>query len=238
MSRRYKHGTARSQNALLPPRIEDYISENNAVRAIDAYIDTLDLKALGFQNASGGRTAGQPAFDPAALLKLYVVGYINRVHSSRRLARECHRNLEVIWLLEGLTPSYRTIADFRKVNGPALKAACKEFIALCKELELLGGEEVALDGAFFNANASAASVTTKKQMEKDLKQIELDIDAYYQGLDTQDEQESGWGEQLGEASALGEKLKQLQARQARTQAQLKQLEARGETQLSRTDPDA
>ena len=119
MGRRYKQGTARAQEALLPPRIEDYIGADNPVRAIDAYVETLDLAALGFVNASGDLAPGQPAFDPAALLKLYLVGYLNRVHSSRRLARACRRNLEVIWLLEGLTPGYCTIAEFRQVNGPA-----------------------------------------------------------------------------------------------------------------------
>ena len=166
MGRRYKQGTARSQEALLPPRIEDYIGADNPVRAIDAYVETLDLAALGFVNASGDLAPGQPAFDPAALLKLYLVGYLNRVHSSRRLARECRRNLEVIWLLEGLTPGYRTIAEFRRVNGPALKATCREFVAVCKELNLLGGEVVAIDGSFINAWASDASVVTKTRLER------------------------------------------------------------------------
>jgi transposase len=238
MGRRYKQGTARSQYALLPPRIEDYVGEDNTVRAIDAYVETLDLDALGFRNAGGCLAPGQPAFPPGALLKLYIFGYINRVHSSRRLARECRRNLEAIWLVEGLAPGYRTIAEFRKINGPALKAACKDFVALCKELDLLGGEVVAVDGAFFNASASDASVVTKTRLEKDLKQIELDIDAYCQGLDAQDEQESGSALDLGTTGELDTKLAKLKAQQARKQAQIKQLEDSGETQLSRTDPDA
>lgn len=238
MGRRYKQGTARSQFALLPPRIEDYVGEDNTVRAIDAYVETLDLDALGFRNAGGELAPGQPAFPPGALLKLYIFGYINRVHSSRRLARECRRNLEAIWLVEGLVPGYRTIAEFRKINGPALKAACKDFVALCKELDLLGGEVVALDGAFFNASASDASVVTKTRLEKDLKQLELDIDAYCQGLDARDQQESGAAADLGTAGALDAKLAKLKARQARKQAQIKHLEDSGETQLSRTDPDA
>ena len=189
MGRRYKQGTARSQEALLLPRIEDYIGADNLVRAIDAYVETLDLAALGFVNASGDLAPGQPAFDPAALLKLYLVGYLNRVHSSRRLARECQRNLEAIWLLEGRAPGYRTIAEFRRVNGPALKATCREFVAVCKELDLLGGEVVGIAGTFVSAWASDASVVIKTRLERELKQIELDIDAYYRGLDAQDEQE-------------------------------------------------
>lgn len=238
MSRRYKQGTARNQEALLPPRIEDYVGEDNTVRAIDAYVDTLNLKALGFQNAGGKLTCGQPAFAPAALLKLYLVGYLNRVHSSRRLARECRRNLEIIWLLEGLTPGYRSIAEFRKLHGKALQAANKEFVLLCKELNLLGGEVVALDGAFFNASASDNSILTKTRLEKDLKQIEANISAYYQDLDVQDAAEQSSPDELGEAADLTEKLMQLKARQVRKQAQLKVLEDTAQTQLSHTDPDA
>jgi len=129
MTRRYKQGTARAQQAMLPPRVEDDVGHDNAVRAIDAFVDTLDLQALGFKNSSGGLAPGQPAVDPAALLKLYLYGYTNRVHSSRRQERECRRNLEVIWLLEGLTPSYRTIAEFRRINGKALKVANRELAA-------------------------------------------------------------------------------------------------------------
>jgi transposase len=238
MARRYKQGTARLQEAFLPPRVEDYVGAFNPVRAIDAYVDTLDTEALGFVNAGGDIAPGQPAFDPAVLLKLYVFGYVNRVHSSRRLERECRRNLEVIWLLEGLTPSYRTIAEFRRVNAKALKAANRDFIALCKELELFGGETIGIDGSFFNADASDASITTKKTLEKELRQIELAIDAYHNCLDGNDAQEEANAEALGEDADLNAKLERLKARQVRTGAQIKQLEERGETQLSRTDPDA
>ncbi|TVQ91201.1 MAG: transposase [Chromatiaceae bacterium] len=162
---------------------------DNPVVAIDADVDTLDLARLGFVNAEGGLTPGQPAFDPASLLKRYLDGYINRVHSSRRLARECRRNLEVMWLLEGLTPGYRTIAEFRKVKGRALRAACKDFVVLCKEFDLLGGEVVGIDGSFINASASDASVATKRGLEKALEQLEQDIDADCRRLDTQDTQE-------------------------------------------------
>lgn len=238
MSRRYKQGTARSQFALLPPRIEDYVRGDNPVLAIDAYVETLDLAALGFVNAAGNLTAGQPAFDPAGLLKLYVYGYINRVHSSRRLARECRRNLEVIWLLEGLTPGYRTIADFRKINGAALRAACKDFVVLCKELDLLGGEVVAIDGSFINASASDASVVTKGALKKAHEKLERDIDAYCQGLDAQDACEGEASGELDSEPALPEKLAKLKARQARMQTQLGRMHDSGETQISTTDPDA
>lgn len=238
MARRYKQGLARTQEALLPPRVEDYVSESNLVRAIDAYVDTLDLPALGFTNSEGALTPGQPAFDPGMLLKLYLYGYLNRVRSSRRLERECRRNLELMWLLAGLVPSYRTIAEFRRVNGKALRAANRDFVLLCHELDLLGGETIALDGSFFNASASDASITTKKNLAVQLKQIERELETYTQELDANDEQENQAGDGLGEDPELARKLAALKARQARKQAQLNQLETSGETQISRTDPDA
>jgi len=238
MGRRYKQGTARSQVALLPPRIEDYVGADNPVLAIDAYVDTLDLAKLGFVNAEGDLAPGQPAFAPAILLKLYIYGYINRVHSSRRLARECRRNLEVMWLLEGLSPGYRTIADFRKVNGPALRRTCKDFVVLCKELDLLGGEVVGIDGSFINASASDASVVTKRALEKALEQLELDIDAYCQRLDAQDEQEREAPAALDSERDLSKKIEQLKARHSRMHSQIERMEKSGETQICTTDPDA
>lgn len=238
MARRYKQGRARGQEALLPPRIEDYVGEDNLVRAIDAYVDTLDLEALGFTNADGNLAPGQPPFDPAVLLKLYLYGYLNRVRSSRRLERECRRNLELIWLLEGLVPCYRTIAEFRRVNGKALRAANRDFVMLCQELELLGGETIGIDGSFFHASASDASIKTKKSLEADLKKIERDLEAYTQCLDANDEQENNAGDGSGEDPELKRKLDELKQRQARKQAQFERLEESGETQSSRTDPDA
>jgi len=238
MDRRYKQGTARGYEAQLPRRIEDFVGADNPVRAIDAYVDTLDLEALGFVNAGGARRCGQPAFAPAALLKLYIAGYLDRVHSSRRLARECRRNLEFMWLMEGLTPGYRTIATFRQFNGPALRRVCKDFILLCQDLDLLGGEEIGIDGAFFNASASDASVITKTTLEKRLKRIERDIAAYHEDLETQDAHERGLPEDLSKAPELAAKIETLQARKAHHAALLKQLEENGDTQISRTDPDA
>lgn len=240
MSRRYKAGTARNEQALLPACIEDYVGADNVVRAIDTYVDSLDLKALGFRHASGGRTAGQPSFHPGAMLKLYLFSYLNRVTSSRRIAHECQRNLEFIWLLEGLRPSYRCIADFRTTHGEALQASCKDFVLLCKKLELLGGELVAIDGAFFNGNASDKSILSKRQIEKELEQIEVQVGAYHQALEVQDQAEQGQPEaqSRGEVEALGVKLEQIKAHQAKREAQLKTLEACDQTQLSRTDPDA
>ena len=129
--RRYKQGLEPAQPMLLPPSVDDYVAADNPVRAIAAYVDTLDLDELGFRHAGGGLKAGQPAYAPADLLKLYLYGYLNRVRSSRRLEAECLRNLEVMWLLNGLRPGYHTIADFRKDNAAALKAVNRDFVQLC-----------------------------------------------------------------------------------------------------------
>ncbi|WP_262966637.1 transposase [Methylobacter psychrophilus] len=140
-SRRYQLILNRQQEMLLPPCVDEYVNQNNPVRAIDAYVDTLDLQTLEFKNTQPGIAAGQPAYNPAALLKLYLYGYFQGIRSSRKLEREASRNLEVIWLIEGLRPTYKTIADFRKVNGVALKAANRDFLLLCKELAKDSGDK-------------------------------------------------------------------------------------------------
>ena len=159
--RRYKEGQSRKQGMLLPPSIEEYVGEDNPVRAIDVYVDSLDLEALEFGKTGGQLSPGQPAYPPAALLKLYLYGYLNRVRSSRRLEKETERNLEVIWLMRGLKPSYKTIADFRKDNAGAIKEVNKDFLALCKELGLFGGQLVGIDGSFFRGNAGKRSIYTR-----------------------------------------------------------------------------
>src|SRR5438093_3382403 len=154
----FKSGISRHQPSFFPPRIEDYVDRNNPVRAIDAYGDAVDLKKAGFRypGSNGGR--GQPPYDPRDLLKLYVYGYMCRIRSSRNLEREAKRNLELIWMLKGLEPGYRTIATFRQHNWAALKALCREFVLMMRELNLLGKECVAIDGAFFDGSASKASI--------------------------------------------------------------------------------
>lgn len=173
MSRRhYKPGQDRQQGMLLPYRVEDNVSEDNPVRAIEVYVESLDLAALGFQHASGPLTAGQPAFAPGGLLKLYLYGFLHGVRSSRKLAQECQRNLEVIWLLEGLQSSYKTIADFRKDNLNALKAANRDFVQMCQELELFGKELVAIDGSYFQGNVGKKSIYTQERLEKSMRHLE------------------------------------------------------------------
>ena len=240
MSRRYKEGANRQQNNLLPPALEDYVLADNPVRAIDAFVDCLDVSALGYTNTRiHGDQGGQAAFPPSSLLKLYLYGYLNHVRSSRKLAREAVRNLELIWLLEDLKPSYKTIANFRKDNAKALKATHREFILLCKSLALFGGETVAIDGSFFNGNASNGSIQTKEQLKKELKKLDNHIAEYQKQMDECDQQERGKGVVTPVSDGqLVEKLMALKERQSLRQEQIKTLDESGETQISNTDTDA
>jgi transposase len=245
-NRIFKSGVSREQASLLPPRVDDYVAASNPVRAIDAYVESLDLIALGFRHAErGAGEAGQPPYDPGDLLKLYIYGYSNRVRSSRSLSRETARNLEVIWLLGGLTPGYRTIATFRAENWAALKAAKREFVLLASELELLDGTLVAIDGAFFHGDASQASLVTRKKLAEQVAALDRDIEAYGAALATNDAAEAAAEATLaaagrggGDGAEPARKLAALLARRAGKQAELAELEASGETQLSRTDADA
>jgi len=238
-SRRYKSVSNRQQISLLPPSIEDYVHETNSVRAIDAYVETLDLVKQGFQNTAGGVCAGQPAYPPEALLKLYLYGYINKVRSSRRLESETYRNLEVIWLVEELRPSYKTIADFRKNNSKALTATNRDFVLLCKDLQLFGGETLGIDGSFFKADASKASIYTEKKLNQQLQQLEDKINAYQEQLAAQDEadNQAGLGS-LTEDKQLNEKITALKEKQAIKKALQKRLQENDNKQISTVDPDA
>lgn len=233
--RRYKEGLSPAQPMLLPPSVDDYVGADNPVRAIAAYVDMLDLEALGFARAAGALTAGQPAYAPAHLLKLYLYGYLNRVRSSRRLAAECERNLEVIWLLGGLRPGYHTIADFRVANAEALKAANRDFTQLCRDCGLIGGQRLGVDGSFFNASASAASVKTTQQLQAELTAWEREIERYHAELAANDAAEEA---ESTPARITPEQLQALSARAEQRREQLKALEQSGETQVSHTDPDA
>ncbi len=242
-NRNYKTGRCREQLSLLPARVEDYVGRDNPVRAIEAYVCALDLKKLGFRHAGGGGGAGQPSYHPADLLKAYLYGYLHRVRSSRRLEQEAQRNLELMWLLKGLTPGYRTIAKFRQDNWAALKAANREFVALLRELQLLGGELVAIDGAFFHGDASKASIKTKKRLAEQLAGIDRDIEEYGKALasnDAAEEAHSSGDEDGGkrDGGAVADKLAALMVRRAKAKADLARLQDSGETQLSTTDADA
>ena len=248
-NRPFKTGESREQACLFPPRIEDYVGPDNPVRAIESFVCALDLAKLGFRHADRGvEEAGQPPYDPADLLKLYLYGYINQVRSSRRLEREACRNLELIWLLSNLRPGYRTIANFRKENWKALKAANRSFVLLARELGLIGGAVVAIDGSFFHGDASKASVLTRKRLAEQITKLDQEIEAYGKSLEDNDAAEAkepgkdrldGPGEGgRGNGGDIGAKVAALMAKRSRAQADLDRLEANGETQLSLTDRDA
>ncbi len=237
----FKSGDSREQPSLLPPRIEDYVGPDNPVRAIDSFVKALDLAKLGFRHAERGVGAGQPPYDPSDLLKLYLYGYINRIRSSRRLEREAGRNLELIWLLRNLKPGYRTIANFRKENWAALKAANRSFVLLMRELDLIGGTLVAVDGALFHGNASKGSIFTQRKLTRQIAELDKEIEAYGKSLDANDTEEAkqrSGGPADGSKGDVGEKMKELMARRERAQADLKDLETGDKGQVSKTDPDA
>jgi transposase len=240
-NRTCKRGASREQTSLLPPRIEDYVGPTNPVRAIDSFVDALDLVKLGFRHADRGLRVGQPPYDPSDLLKLYLYGYINHVRSSRRLEREAGRNLELIWLLKNLKPGYRTIANFRKENWSALKAANRSFVLLLRELDLIGGTLVAIDGALFHGNASKGSIFTQRKLSKQIAELDKQIEAYGKALEANDAQEArqqSGGPGDASKGDVGEKIKELMARRERAQADLKDLETSDKGQISKTDPDA
>jgi transposase len=240
----FKTGPSRGQGCLLPPRVEDYVGRDNPVRAIESYVCALDLTKLGFCHGNRSVAVGQPPYDPADLLKLYLYGYLNQIRSSRRLEREARRNLELIWLLQGLSPGYRTIANFRKANWAALKAVNRSFVLLARELDLVSGQLVAIDGAFFHGDASKTSMATRKKLSEQIAALDRDIEAYGVALDANDAAEvvgspgSDDRGEGGDGGDLAQKVTALMAKRAQAQADLDQLEASGETQLSRTDADA
>lgn len=230
-SRRYQPVLNRQQEMLLTPCVDEYVSRNNPVRAIDAYVDTLDLQALGFANSQPVMSAGQPAYNPSALLKLYLYGYLQGIRSSRKL--------EVMWLVEGLRPTYKTIADFRKVNGAALKAANRDFLLLCKELALFGGEQVAVDGSFFKADASKTGIYTEDKLNKQLEDLDQKIADYQQALAEQDAADDRASQgSLVEDEQLQQKLERLRNKQAEKKALLQQFKDSGDQQVSTVDQDA
>jgi transposase len=248
-NRPFKTGESRHQPSLLPPRIEDYVGPDNPVRAIESFVCALDLAKLGFRHAERSAEAmGQPPYDPADLLKLYLYGYINQVRSSRRLEREASRNLELIWLLRNLRPGYRTIANFRKENWAALKAVNRGFVLLVRELGLVGGAVVAIDGSFFHGDASKASIFTRKRLAEQIARLDLEIEAYGMSIEDNDAAEANEPRQDrtngpdggggGDGGDIGAKVSALMAKRSRADADLVRLEASGETQMSLTDPDA
>ena len=225
----------RKQQLLFPPSIDEYVSENNPVRVVDSYVEMLDMVGLGFTKASLASAEGQPAYHPKLLLKIYLYGYLNKIRSSRKLEAEIKRNIEMMWLCSGLTPSYKTIADFRKENGKALKKVFREFVLLCKSIGVIEGKVVAIDGAFLRANASKNQLLMKTSLQKDIAAIDEKIEVYLQALAFEDAKAKR-DHALKPISP--DKIQSLQMRKAKLDQDLRFLEEKGLTQYNRSDPDA
>jgi transposase len=234
--RRFVEGVDRGQSTLFPECLEDWIYEDNPVRAIDVFVGGLELAELGFGGVDPEAT-GRPSYHPSVLLKLYIYGYLNRVQSSRRLEREAGRNVEVMWLTGRLVPDHKTIADFRKDHGPAIRKVCARFVALCRKLGLLATASVAIDGSKFKAVNNRDKNFTRAKMERRLAQIEESVARYLSQLDTADRQEPS--EALAVKTAhLKEKLAKLASEQQRLKAIEKRMLASPDQQISLTDPDS
>ncbi len=234
-------GVSRDQATLFPERLDDYIDEENPVRFIDVFVDNQDMKALGFQRIEPAWTGRRP-YDPRDLLKLYIYGYLNQIRSSRKLERETHRNVEVMWLLRRLRPDHKTIANFRKDNAKAFKGVFLAFTVLCRQLSLFGGQLIAVDGSKFKAVNSPQRNFTKNKLRKRLQEIEQKIEQYLQELDAQDAQDAQDAKKSSasskDAPSVQEKIQRLKERKVTYTHLLDDLEARGENQVSLTDSDS
>jgi transposase len=234
--KRFVEGTDRSQSTLLPECLDDWVDESNPVRAVDAFVDALNLEKLGFDGVVPEAT-GRPSYHPAALLKLYIYGYLNRIQSSRRLEREAGRNLEVIWLIKRLTPDDKTIADFRKDNGPAIKKVCAQFVDLCRDMGLLMKASVAIDGSKFKAVNNRDKNFTKGKVERRRLQLEESVARYLAQLDTADLQDPSEA-LVAKTVHLKEKLAKIAREMQRLEAYEKLMLASPDSQISLTDPDS
>jgi transposase len=231
----YVPGTDRDQMTLFPESLEEYISENNPVRVIDAFVESLELQSLGFTHTVLNET-GRPPYHPGVLLRLYVYGYLNRLRSSRTLEREAQRNVEVMWLTRKLAPDFKTIANFRRDNRKAIQGVCRAFTVFCRDLDLFSRDLVAIDGSKFKAVNSRARNFTDRKLQQALQDIDQKIEAYLDELDANDEKEPD--EPKLTAEQLKEKIRKLRERLKKVKGLQRLMEETGETQISLTDPDA
>ena len=234
--KRFIEGVDRSQSTLFPDRLEDWIGDDNAVRVVDVFVDELDLGGLGFGRVQPLST-GRPGYHPSLLLKLYIYGYLNRVQSSRRLEREAGRNVEVMWLTRRLVPDHKTIADFRKDNGPAIRKVCARFVALCRQLGLLADAGVAIDGSKFKAVNARDRNFTRAKMKRRMAQIEKSVGRYLDQLDSADRQEPSLG-RTTKIDRLADKITKLREEMQRLEKLEVRMLGEPDQQISLTDPDA
>lgn len=233
--KRFIQGEDRSQSILFPECLEDYIADDSPVRVIEVFVDELDLGKLGFERAEPEAT-GRPGYHPSTLLKIYIYGYLNRLQSSRRLERETQRNVELIWLTGRLTPDFKTIADFRKDNGAAIRRVCREFIVLCRNLNLFSEAIIALDGSKFKAVNNRDKNFTDRKLQARMEQLEESVGRYLAELDRADREPTAVSE--GRVSRLKEKITRIKEQMQHLNQIGAQMQATPDRQISLTDPDA
>jgi len=231
----YLRGESRDQISLLPESLDDYVTANAVVRFIDRFVETLDLKELGFKRTQLA-TTGRPPYSPDCLLRLYIYGYLHQHRSSRQLARQTRCNVELMWLLEKLTPEFKTIADFRKDNGDAIGRVVSQFRIFCRELGLYGEQLVAIDGSFFKASNGQGQMLSQKKLDRESARIEKQVEEYLKEMERIDSLEQDEVELTAEE--LEEKIRQMEERQRRNREKRDSLEESGETQRCLTDSDA
>jgi transposase len=232
--KRFIEGANRDQGTLFPERLDDFIAEDNPVRVIDVFVDELDLAGLGFKVTP--EETGRPGYHPAMMLKLYIYGYLNRVQSSRRLEREAQRNVELMWLTERLTPDFKTIADFRKNSGAAIRRVCREFVLLCRKLELFTEAFVAIDGSKFKAVNNRDRNFTRAKLKRRLQQIDESIERYLAQIASADRQETAVAKD--KSQRLTDKIAKLKSEIAWLKGLEEQMLKAPDQQISLTDPDA
>ena len=234
--KRFVEGVSRDQSTLFPESLDDFVDTDNAVRVVDAFVEELDLGGLGFARVAAKAT-GRPSYHPTVLLKLYIYGYVNRVQSSRRLEREAARNVEVMWLTGRLVPDHKTIADFRRDNGAAIRRVCAQFVALCRQIGLLATASVAIDGSKFKAVNNRDRNFTAAKMQRRMAQIEESVARYLHQLDSADRQEPSLAQTM-KTTRLKEKIERLRQEMGRLEALDAERKDRPDQQISLTDPDA
>jgi len=233
--KRFIQGDSRTQSILLPESLDDYVTDTNPVRVIDVFVDELDLGQLGFDGVEPADT-GRPSYHPEVMLKIYIYGYLNRIQSSRRLEREAQRNIELMWLTGRLMPDFKTIARFRKDNGKAIRAVCRQFVMLCQQLDLFSDALVAIDGSKFKAVNNRDRNFTSAKLKRRMEDIESSINRYLVALETADRQEPVIAK--AKTERLHDKIAALKEQMQVLRDIEVQLNAAPDKQLSLTDPDA
>lgn len=232
---RFIEGEHRHQSTLFPELLDDYISEDNSVRVIEAFVEELDLSKLGFSRAEPKAT-GRPAYHPATMLKLYLYSYLNRVQSSRRLEREAQRNVELMWLVNRLTPDFKTIADFRRDNGGGIKSTCRQFVMICRQLNLFADSLVAIDGSRFKVVNNRDRNYTKAKVKRRIEAINKSLDRYFDQFEHFDRQEHQ--PPVAKTEHINKQIDSLKRQMKAVQAIEATIDSVPDKQISLTDPDA